>query len=322
MYRIIGADGRQYGPAPAAQLREWIAENRANAQTLVQPEGSAEWRALGTLPEFAGMFVGGAAQAVPPPKVSAVDHIALANELIRRDFSIRAGDCISRAWTTLTGNFWPIVGVSALLGLMIGVCAATWVAGLILVGPLAGGLNWYMLKHIRGQRPRLEDAFAGFTLAFVQLMLASIVLSILTGLGLLCCILPGIYLSVAWMLTLPLVIDKRLGFWEAMELSRRVITHRWWSMLWLAILTFLINGLGVLCCLVGVFITAPWGMLAIMYAYEDIFGAPAPGAPSGLAPATPAPAMPAPSAVAPTPEPAAPTPAPARPAPTEPASGE
>lgn len=53
MYKIIGADGRDYGPVSAAELRQWIVESRANAQTQVLAEGSNEWRTLGTLPEFA-----------------------------------------------------------------------------------------------------------------------------------------------------------------------------------------------------------------------------------------------------------------------------
>ena len=52
MYRIIGADGREYGPITADQLRQWIAEGRANAQTKVLPEGTTEWKALGEFPEF------------------------------------------------------------------------------------------------------------------------------------------------------------------------------------------------------------------------------------------------------------------------------
>jgi TM2 domain-containing membrane protein YozV len=48
MYRIIGKDGQQYGPVTAEQLRGWIAENRANAQTLVQTDGSQEWKPLGS----------------------------------------------------------------------------------------------------------------------------------------------------------------------------------------------------------------------------------------------------------------------------------
>jgi hypothetical protein len=53
MYKIIGADGSDYGPVAAAELRQWISEGRANAQTQVQIEGSLEWRTLGSLPEFA-----------------------------------------------------------------------------------------------------------------------------------------------------------------------------------------------------------------------------------------------------------------------------
>jgi len=53
MYKIIGKDGQQYGPVTADQLRGWMAENRASAQTLVQTDGSQDWKPLGSLPEFA-----------------------------------------------------------------------------------------------------------------------------------------------------------------------------------------------------------------------------------------------------------------------------
>ena len=52
MYTIIGADGKEYGPVTAEQLRQWIAEGRANAQTRVRIEGSADYRLLGQLTEF------------------------------------------------------------------------------------------------------------------------------------------------------------------------------------------------------------------------------------------------------------------------------
>ena len=58
MYRIIGADGKEYGPITADQVRQWIEEGRANAQTRVLMEGTSEWKTLGELPEFGG---------TPPP---------------------------------------------------------------------------------------------------------------------------------------------------------------------------------------------------------------------------------------------------------------
>ena len=39
MYKIIGADGKEYGPIAADALKKWIAEGRVNAQTKILPEG-------------------------------------------------------------------------------------------------------------------------------------------------------------------------------------------------------------------------------------------------------------------------------------------
>ena len=53
MFKIIATDGKQYGPINADQLRRWMAEGRANSITLVQVEGSTDWKPLSTFPEFA-----------------------------------------------------------------------------------------------------------------------------------------------------------------------------------------------------------------------------------------------------------------------------
>jgi hypothetical protein len=53
MYKVIGADQKEYGPITADQLRQWITQNRVNSQTKVQVEGSAEWKLLADIPEFA-----------------------------------------------------------------------------------------------------------------------------------------------------------------------------------------------------------------------------------------------------------------------------
>jgi hypothetical protein len=68
MYRIIGADGREYGPISSAQMRQWIAEGRANAATRALAEGSTEWKLLGSLPEFSLLF----ASTIPQPGTPAV----------------------------------------------------------------------------------------------------------------------------------------------------------------------------------------------------------------------------------------------------------
>jgi hypothetical protein len=55
MYKIIGADQKQYGPVSSDDIRNWVREGRATGQTLVQAEGQTEWRPLSSFPEFANL---------------------------------------------------------------------------------------------------------------------------------------------------------------------------------------------------------------------------------------------------------------------------
>jgi hypothetical protein len=61
-YNIIGSDGKEYGPVPADELRNWVALGRADAHTKVRVEGATEWVALADVPELQG-----AQKAASPP---------------------------------------------------------------------------------------------------------------------------------------------------------------------------------------------------------------------------------------------------------------
>jgi hypothetical protein len=64
-YRIVGNDGKIYGPVGAEQIRAWIAQRRVESRTPVFVDGAAEWSFVGILPEFAAHF-----SATPPPASS------------------------------------------------------------------------------------------------------------------------------------------------------------------------------------------------------------------------------------------------------------
>jgi hypothetical protein len=52
MYKIIGNDGKPYGPVTAEIIREWIAQGRVDSRTAVLVDGAADWTFIGLLPEF------------------------------------------------------------------------------------------------------------------------------------------------------------------------------------------------------------------------------------------------------------------------------
>jgi hypothetical protein len=288
-YNITGGDNRVYGPADENELRRWIAEGRLNSQSLVQLEGSTEWRPLSSFPEFAEALgvragvppVGAPPIGAPPPSPAPgvpVNAELLAVEILAGQPTVNVGQCLSRAWNLLFANFGVIFGATAIVWLIGAVCERLPGVGLgywLIRGPLYGGLYLIFLHRIRNQPAAVGDVFAGFRLAFVQLMLAGLVSSLLAGIGFCFCILPWIYLTVAWVFSIPLVADKNLEFWSAMELSRKVVTRVWFPVFGLLVLVFLPT------ILVSLFALGKIGATSFS-TWQDIMGAGGPPDPARL----------------------------------------
>lgn len=335
MYTIIGADGREYGPVPAATIQQWIAARRADANTRIRAEGAADWTTLGQLPEFAE------ALRLPPPPLPTATPFPVAPatafsadpgasplppDVAERDYELDFGGCIGRAWTLLTGPLmWTVIGgVAVFIAIQFGLAMLAQIpflgllfslANFIVSAALTGGLYAFLLRCVRGQPADVGHLFDGFRYRFGQLFVGNFIVGLITvatmlpGLamagggvfllarhistpgGVALCIVggllalvPAIYCGVSWAMTLPLIIDKRLDFWPAMQLSRRVVGKHWWLLFGFMIVTGLISCSGAFLCLVGLFFTIPLGTAALCYAYETLFG---PRAPTPAATATP-----------------------------------
>jgi hypothetical protein len=73
IYKIIGEDGREYGPATAEQIRQWVAQGRVESRTPIFVDGAKDWNFVGLLPEFANLFVAPFTppNIAPPPRGTA-----------------------------------------------------------------------------------------------------------------------------------------------------------------------------------------------------------------------------------------------------------
>jgi hypothetical protein len=65
MYKIIGADQKEYGPVSADQIRQWIRDGRVNAHTQARLEPGGNWQPLSAFPEFADVLQPGVAARGP-----------------------------------------------------------------------------------------------------------------------------------------------------------------------------------------------------------------------------------------------------------------
>jgi len=317
MYKVIGSDNREYGPASEEIIRRWIAEGRANGATQVQKEGDPGWRPLSSCPEFAEALAAGAqvppATETPGPSTpatgpaegtgdvpsasasttaasafgasaSASAASALEAELLARDVNLDIGACVQRSWELFQKNAWIVAAAWAVAFFVAcGVAIIPYVgpaACLVLGGVLLAGTHNFFLRLSRGESASIADVFSGFGPAIAPLILCGVVSGLLISFGYFLCIVPGIYLSICWHLAPLLVLDKHLEFWPAMELARKVVTRHFWPMLGLAIVAFLLLLAGTLCCGIVVFVTGPIATGAAVEAYRKLFETPPAGSPT------------------------------------------
>jgi hypothetical protein len=70
MFKILGADGKEYGPVTVDQINQWIREGRANHETMMQRQGEFGWKPLGQHAEFAGVLNPQPPVVTPAPLVT------------------------------------------------------------------------------------------------------------------------------------------------------------------------------------------------------------------------------------------------------------
>ena len=239
-YKVIGGNQREYGPVSADEVRQWIGDGRLNARSLVQAGDGTEWKPLGTLSEFADAL----RQPAAPPPINAapVSPTDWAHQVLAREPDLRVGECLRGGLSFFAANAGFVIGVVLIswsLNLISLIPIIGGILHLLFGGVVTGGLYLACLRRMRGQPASISSVFDGFRLCFVQLMLVGAISGLLAELSVFLCVLPWFYLTVAWTFAVPLVADKRLEFWPAMELSRKTVARVWFPMLVLLFITFL-----------------------------------------------------------------------------------
>lgn len=134
MYKIIGADGNEYGPVSSDVVRQWLRQGRLHLGSKVRLETETEWVLLASLPEFAAQPSNPPLPIAPPNMPERTSGLAI---------------------TSL---------VLGILGLVS--CGVTAVAGLIF-----GIVGWKKIKHSDGQLGGSGLAIAGMVVSGVFMLL-------------------------------------------------------------------------------------------------------------------------------------------------------
>jgi hypothetical protein len=142
----------------------------------------------------------------------------------------------------------------------------------IAVMPMFMGIHIMGMRHAENKSVSAGSIFGYFN-KIPGVFLCYFIMIIMIMLGTALLILPGIYLMFAYMFAMPLVVEKNMSAWRALETSRKALTRKWFRFFGLILLLMLINSLTVVTLFIASIWTVPWSVLTMSMVYTKLFGA-------------------------------------------------
>jgi len=208
------------------------------------------------------------------------------------DYDFTIGAVLKEAWQKTSGVKGPLWGALLMillvimgLGVVIGLlgrqfgsvgssaalAAALQITLTVAMYPLMAGIMMIGIRRAVDLPVNWKLAFGYFSY-LLPIVISVILTMIMTSLGFMLLIIPGIYLSLAYLLTIPLIVDKGLGPWQAMEASRKAISKHWFKVFGLYLVMFLIYLVSMIPLGLGLIWTMPMFVMAGSILYREIFG--------------------------------------------------
>jgi len=213
---------------------------------------------------------------------------------INGDYEFNVGDTMSEAWAKTKGAkgvinmaffLYMVVYIVLAIGLEfffsalgfpmsvenLGVIMIKNVIITIFALPMGAGL--FLLGARRSvDVPLSSTSIFNYFNKTLPLFATAILMYFFIILGFIALVIPGIYLSLSYYMAMPLVVEKGLSPWQALEVSRKAVSKRWFAVLGLGMLVGMINLLGVLSLGIGMIWTLPMTLIAFGILYRNMFG--------------------------------------------------
>lgn len=227
---------------------------------------------------------------------AAVEGYGSIEKGIRGDYEFKIGEILSEAWEKTKGAKWTfilavilyIVIYAALIvpmelihmellasaanpSLIISFSIVEQIVLNLVILPIWAGL--FILGVRRSVNAPLEatSIFHYYNKIF-SLFFTVLLMYLMIFLGLLLLVIPGIYLMFAYFMAMPLVAEKGLSPWQALETSRKTITHRWFGVFFFGIVVSFITFVSAIPLGIGLIWTIPMIMIAYGIMYRNMFG--------------------------------------------------
>ncbi|UCG55000.1 MAG: zinc ribbon domain-containing protein [Dehalococcoidia bacterium] len=140
---------------------------------------------------------------------------------------------------------------------------------ILIVWPVDYGVSFSYLKASRGDTLEVKNMFEAFK-NYWNAVLASLLVTIIVGIGLIVFIVPGIIFACKLVFTPYLVVDRKMAVIEAVKGSWRMTGGYTWKVFLMGLLAIPIFIAGLICFGVGVIISIMWIRAAFASLYHSV----------------------------------------------------
>ena len=201
---------------------------------------------------------------------------------------ISVGECIKFGWNTFKKRPLIIIGAFVIAVLISGISSAildpgegapitvtTVLMGLVsmLIGLMVeiGLVTFSLRAHDNIESAKLGDLWN--PKPFLYYLVGQIIVGVVVIVGLILLVVPGVVAALGLMFTSYLIIDKNRGPIEATKESWNMTKGHRWELFLLVVSIIGLNILGVLALVVGLLVSVPVSMLAVVHVYRKLSAA-------------------------------------------------
>ena len=184
-----------------------------------------------------------------------------------------ASSCIKFGWETFKKRALFLALVTLLFMVVLGL--VRWIGHGLILTIISYGISILVDMGIVAFYLKAHDALASVTIhdlwhpkSYINYVLATLAVGILTVLGLIALIIPGIILILMWLFVKMLIVERDLKPLEAMKESARITKGNRSQLFLLLLLIIIMNIIGALLIGIGLLVTVPITLLSITHAYR------------------------------------------------------
>jgi uncharacterized membrane protein len=162
------------------------------------------------------------------------------------------------------GVFGPLYYTALSVGQLINVIVSSF---------FIAGIYRFSLKVARGEAYAFNDLLSGMPV-FLPVLVANVITGIAVAIGFVFLVVPGVIIALGLSMTLPLIVDKRLGPIDALSESWKLTTGNKGTLFIFGLLAIALIVAGACACFVGILLVLPILYIAHAYIYLRLSGQP------------------------------------------------